>query len=359
MNIRELLKNIIGYFLFYSGIIHVVRFFGSRQRKVILYHSIDDTDNIFSLNTGLRCSTRNFLQHMQYLKKYYHPISLEEMVRATKRENIPPAAISITFDDGFSDNYTKAYPILSEYKLPFTIFLTTNSIGNEESIWLEELNYFINKVGTKKVIASLKKTTADNPIADSDFSKETDVKTREALQHYFSFKLNSKQREIYLEKIKADTALDPKEVVKEIQLYLSWNQIHDMSTEIASFGNHGANHEPFSTLSLDELKADIFNSLNSIKKNIKQTFMPFAYPFGQEVHFNNSTTDFILRSGHDSIFTTIPESPGQNSNPNVVGRISVKNWSKSRFAFELEKETIRYFFKAPKLNNLGFFWSIR
>lgn len=34
--------------------------------------------------------------------------------------------INITFDDGFSDIYTNAYPILKRYNIPFTIYVSTD-----------------------------------------------------------------------------------------------------------------------------------------------------------------------------------------------------------------------------------------
>lgn len=43
--------------------------------------------------------------------------------------------ICVTFDDGYHDNYTLAYPLLKRLNVPFTVYVTTGFIDNRLPMW--------------------------------------------------------------------------------------------------------------------------------------------------------------------------------------------------------------------------------
>ena len=52
--------------------------------------------------------------------------------------------MAITFDDGFRSVHDNAWPLLRQHAIPATCYLTTNAIGNDALIWLNELNWFLH-----------------------------------------------------------------------------------------------------------------------------------------------------------------------------------------------------------------------
>lgn len=58
----------------------------------------------------------------------------------------PPRSCLITFDDGWKDNYTYAYPVLKRHHIPALIFLTTDFIGTSRAFWHEQLGDLLSKV---------------------------------------------------------------------------------------------------------------------------------------------------------------------------------------------------------------------
>lgn len=105
------------------------------QAVILMYHSVSPGADYF-----MNVEPRDFERHMEYIKKSGRPvIALGELVRRLKTEEVLDGAIVITFDDGYRDNYTIAFPLLQRYGFPATIFVTTDLIGKSDKRDLERL----------------------------------------------------------------------------------------------------------------------------------------------------------------------------------------------------------------------------
>ena len=107
-----------------------------RQKYVVpilMYHSINPHSNpcIVRLIISPQC----FQRQMRFLKdNRYNVVTLKTLAELIKnKKKIPPRTLAITFDDGYKDNYTYAFPILKKYNLPATIFLILNEIGRPQN----------------------------------------------------------------------------------------------------------------------------------------------------------------------------------------------------------------------------------
>ena len=63
--------------------------------------------------------------------------------RHPRRRPLPPKAVALTFDDGYLDNYTQAFPILRRHGLTATFYVTTNCIDNRALLWTGLLRFVI------------------------------------------------------------------------------------------------------------------------------------------------------------------------------------------------------------------------
>lgn len=86
---------------------------------VLSYHDI--RDDVVGKGDGdaYAVSTQNFAAHLDWLAGHgYHPVSLSQVVAASKGAPLPSKPVLITFDDGLRSLYTRAYPLLRAYNYP-------------------------------------------------------------------------------------------------------------------------------------------------------------------------------------------------------------------------------------------------
>lgn len=99
---------------------------------ILMYHYVGE--NPIPSDHGrdyLSVSPSKFEEQLTYLKNNgYTPISLDELYGIYGNLTQPPAKpVVLTFDDGYIDFYTTAYPILAKYNFKAVSFIPTGLIG--------------------------------------------------------------------------------------------------------------------------------------------------------------------------------------------------------------------------------------
>ena len=95
---------------------------------VLNYHMVN------SMFISLAIEPEDFDWQMKYLVDHgYHSISIDELYAFMEGQgSLPDRPVLITFDDGYVDNYTNAYPILKKYNLKATIFIVTGFVSKRK-----------------------------------------------------------------------------------------------------------------------------------------------------------------------------------------------------------------------------------
>ena len=95
---------------------------------VLNYHMVN------RMFISLAIDPEDFDWQMKYLVDHgYHTISPDELYAFLEgKGTLPDRPGLITFDDGYVDNYTNAYPILKKYNLKATIFIVTGFVSERK-----------------------------------------------------------------------------------------------------------------------------------------------------------------------------------------------------------------------------------
>lgn len=111
---KKIIKQIV--FLFLTP-------FKKKGSNILMYHSVDINNAFFTV------SPKEFKKQMIYLKSHYKIVPLINLIKDLNSKNSTEGCVSITFDDGYLDNYQNVFPVIKELSIPITIFIATNYIG--------------------------------------------------------------------------------------------------------------------------------------------------------------------------------------------------------------------------------------
>jgi peptidoglycan/xylan/chitin deacetylase (PgdA/CDA1 family) len=97
---------------------------------ILAYHSIEVGPR-HEDPTFLRVHPDRFRQQVEVLLEAgYSFVTVAEFARRIRDDGPPPGLTALSFDDGVQDNHAVVLPLLREYGIPATVYVTTGLIGS-------------------------------------------------------------------------------------------------------------------------------------------------------------------------------------------------------------------------------------
>jgi peptidoglycan/xylan/chitin deacetylase (PgdA/CDA1 family) len=120
---KKTLKRVIGRVAGISGACG--RAFRSTM-VIVAFHRVNDQ----LAEDGLTCSSAKFEAFCRFFRNHAAVVPFSEQVAGCREGKDMSGTVSITFDDGYLDNFEIAAPILHSLQMPATFFITTGFIGS-------------------------------------------------------------------------------------------------------------------------------------------------------------------------------------------------------------------------------------
>jgi peptidoglycan/xylan/chitin deacetylase (PgdA/CDA1 family) len=120
---------------------------------VLTYHRIDHRPSSPYLDPGLISATpEHFEDQVAWLRRRFRVLAIDEVERALARGRVPPRSMVITFDDGYDDFLTCAWPPLRDAGLPVTLFVTTGGLDEpQQRFWWDRLHHAMRRTTKHRV----------------------------------------------------------------------------------------------------------------------------------------------------------------------------------------------------------------
>jgi peptidoglycan/xylan/chitin deacetylase (PgdA/CDA1 family) len=271
--VTETAANHIGFLDFYAFLRRKVTM---SRVAIFAYHRVGpNTDNwsLESLPPGV------FERQMEYLQE---------------KKRLPEKAVVVTFDDGYRDNYTYAYPILRKRKIVAAIFLATGHISTDKLFWWDKVGYIIHHTHVKSF---------DLLELGSYSMKDRKDKSKAQIEITEKLKIVSEERKQELIKMLAEvTRADvPKDTARE--MLLSWDQVKEMNNNGITFGAHTVNHPILTKVPLEAAKWEIMQSKIDIESVLRNKVLTFSYPNGNHC---DEVSSIVRKAGFICAVSILP-----------------------------------------------------
>jgi peptidoglycan/xylan/chitin deacetylase (PgdA/CDA1 family) len=258
-----------------------------------MYHRVAELMDTPAIDSRSVSATPSmFAQQMRHLARYYHVVSMPEVLDAVKRNRtIRERSVLITFDDAYADFAGIAWPILKQFHLPATLFVPTAYPGRPElPFWWDRLYQAFES--TRR--AELRDTPLGCLPLDAPNVRRRSLR---ALQNYVPTRPHDEAMRL-VDSVCAQLVEGP---VKGGSV-LSWDQLRMLARDGVTLGSHTRTHPILTQLPPDRIREEVRGSQQDLKTNIGSALPIFCYPNGDH---NETVTTILREEGIRLGFTTL------------------------------------------------------
>jgi len=295
----------LGILLYRLGLAGILIRLHRHAPKVLMYHAFEEVESDFTRGLEINTTPREFAAHLEFLRARYNVVPLEELLEGTSRG----PAVAITIDDGFRSIFTGCWPLLQEFGIPATCYLTAEVLSGARLIWVNELAWFLRRSEEQA-----------RPIVAKQWGLAPSLSVERILQTFIEH-YDPAAIESLLVELRQAVGIDPARDDPEGRiLHLSWDEVAIMAAGGISFGNHTATHPPLAKLPDSACRDEITRGAAALA-GLPGAIPSLAYPFG-------SRTEQTRRIALECGMTSLLEVEGVNHpwDPTRIGRIKVESF---------------------------------
>lgn len=264
---------------------------------VLNYHRIYDGRIQTDFDEGVfGHSSQIFEEQVAWLSKNYNVLGESELIaflNGQHRDISKPAAV-ITFDDGYIDNFTLAFPTLKKYGVPAIFFVPFTNIEQRELGWWDLAAWCIKRTEVAKI-----NVDGQDVLLDSETSKRQAIKL---VQNIFKAKDFEDTKDLIFELSSETQVALPSQDVQGQEL-MTWAQLSEMVENGMYIGSHTMTHRLLSRISNEDQDWEISTSKSCIEEKLKSQVRSIAYPVGQRESFNAHSMIASQAAGYDLAFS--------------------------------------------------------
>ncbi len=303
---KQLTRDVVYVTLFYSGAARsltkiMTSLRGEHPCVILAYHRIVD-DHLSYLNRGpvMHHHISDFEKELEYFRSNFDIVSMDEVVRhITDGLGFRRPSITITFDDGYLDNYNLAYPALKKYQVPATIYLTTGLIGTNDRTWPDQIEYALLETARDRVELASLSGGRTIPIGTVKEKERASLEIGQALKVV----PNDTRKQLLKDLFRALGLNGRNPENSGERMMLNWDEIREMAQNGITIGSHSHTHPILSSMPVQEAREEIRISKKLVEEKLDREARHFAIPNGGRNDFTEDLKEYCREIGFESVAT--------------------------------------------------------
>jgi peptidoglycan/xylan/chitin deacetylase (PgdA/CDA1 family) len=261
--------------------------------RILTYHRVAELKDTPTVDCrSVSATPSSFARQMRHLVRYYHVVSMPEVLDAVERNRpLPERSVLITFDDAYADFADIAWPILRRFRLPATVFVPTAYPDHPElAFWWDRLFQAFARTSR----TGLRETPIGPlPLATPDQRRSS----LRALQDHVTTLAHARAMRL-VDSVCAQLVESP----VRGGCVLSWDQLRQLGQDGVTLGAHTRTHPLLTQLPPDKIREEVKGSQQDLKREIGAALPIFCYPGGDH---NDAVTAILKEEGIQLGFTTL------------------------------------------------------
>ncbi len=304
-----------------------------RKVAILGYHSVaaEPDDQSASIAAGITVEAENFRRQMGLLRKHFNPVTMNDIADWLEGNAVlPRRSVAITFDDGFADNFDLAAPIMEEFGLRGTFYLTVGSVMKQKLPWFCRLHYLFHRAGEEKLCLT-------DPDSGRRWNFGDARENRAAFVHYNypCASLDEEEQDRYVQKLESwfGMALGTASVPK----MMTMKQARQLCERGHFVGNHSFSHGNLAHIPADALRYEMAYAHEILERELGQPVRHFSYPHPcLHPQWNEATLALSKELGYRTAVLTQQGVADAPSPPLLLPRVMIGNPNEMDFLWKLE-----------------------
>lgn len=247
-----------------------------------------------------------FRKQLEFFSENFNVVRMEDVIAAISvGKKLPENALLLTFDDGYIDHYTYAFPLLEEFGFQGSFFIPGKTFTTHQLLDVNKIHYILASANIYNLMEDVLELMNHYRGREFDYASNDELINIYAVANRFDCKetifvkriLQTVLPEKLRNKISSDLFKKYVGVSEErlaYELYMTEEQIRTMKRHGMFIGLHGYDHYWLGNLPEEKMREDIDKAIESLNEFINPNSWVMNYPYGS---YNQSVLDYIKSKG--------------------------------------------------------------